>query len=253
MLLPCMNYRSTKAIRCTIGLILAAFVSVQLINRMAHSSTGFHPTQEVEKVAKKFLEDHYQSDLKTSDDGFQVQVFPLNSRVNLKACDQHLEGFWPYEPANNRKVSVGVRCTGTSRWKVYVQAQLKMIKPVAVLNSPVSKGESLSEDLISMQKTDTLTLRATAVDDLTSLLGMTFKRNLRAGTVLSPQHLKIPVSVKRGDIVNILSGSGSIAVRAQGFALADGHLNQLIKVRNSTSKQIVQATVVKPGTVRIVQ
>ena len=177
----------------------------------------------------------------------------MNSRVNLKACDKNLEGFWPYEPANNRKVSVGVRCTGTSRWKVYVQARVKMIKSVAVLNSPVSLGDMLREDHISMQQTDTLSLRATAVDDLTNLLGMTFKKNLRAGTVLSPQHLEIPVSVNRGDIVNILSGSGSIAVRAQGFALADGHLNQLIMVRNSTSRQIVQAAVVKTGTVRIVQ
>ena len=128
-----------------------------------------------------------------------------------------------------------------------------MIQSVAVLASPVSVGDVLSERVISMQDTDTLGLRAAAVEDVSDLLGMTFKKHLRPGTVLSRQHLEIALSVKRGDIVDIWSGSGAITVRAQGISLDDGHLNELIKVRNSASKQIVQATVIKTGTVQIVQ
>lgn len=251
LLSPDMNFQFVKKNRVSGGLVFTAYLLLNMFYLPAHSSVKYQPSEDLINVAENILEDYYRSE--GDDNGFQWRVIPLDSRVTLKLCDQALEGFWPYEPTNTRKVSVGIRCSGTVRWKVYVQAQVKSIRSVAVLNAPVSTGDELNEKIISMQQTDTLALRSAAIDDATELLGMTFKKNLRAGTVLSRGHLEIPISVKRGDIVNIISGSGSIAVRAQGFALSDGHVNELIKVRNSTSKQILQAYVLKAGYVQIVQ
>ncbi len=253
MLSTGMKNRMIKNTLRSFSKVFVAFLVPLTLNGVAYSKPEFQPHQHLTSVAENFLEDYYRGNVNSDGTGLQLQITPLDSRVNLKHCDQDPEAFWPYEPSNKRKISIGIRCTGAVRWKVFLQAKIKRIQSVAVLNSPVSVGDVLSERIISMQETDTLGLRAAAVDDVTDLLGMTFKKHLRPGAVLSRQHLEIALSVKRGDIVDILSGSGSIAVRAQGISLDDGHLNELIKVRNSTSKQIVQATVIKTGTVQIVQ
>ena len=40
-------------------------------------------------------------------------------------------------------------------------------------------------------------------------------------------------------------------IKTQGVALEEGNLNDLISVRNSKSKKVIQGTVVSPNTVRV--
>ena len=64
-----------------------------------------------------------------------------------------------------------------------------------------------------------------------------------AGTVLTPAVLESDQVVKRGQTVTIVAKAGGISVNMSGTALADGGLNQRIRVENTNSGRIVEGVV----------
>ncbi len=225
-----------------------------IFHTSAYATDKRQPQQELLDVATRFLERHYASEIKNKASGnLQLSVNPLDPRIKVKACDERVQAFWPYKPGDQRRITVGVRCDGVVRWKLYFQATMKNIKTVAVLNTHVSSGDILDAGMISMRDIDTLTLRNKSIQDASGVLGMKFKRSLRSGTVISTKHLLIPATIKRGDLVEIISGDGPVQVRAQGYAMDDGQVNELIKIKNSSSNRILQAYVIKTGYVQTVR
>ena len=57
--------------------------------------------------------------------------------------------------------------------------------------------------------------------------------------------------IAKGDIVTIEAVSSNMQIKTQGVALEEGKLNDLISVRNSKSKKVIQGIVVSPNTVRV--
>jgi flagella basal body P-ring formation protein FlgA len=49
--------------------------------------------------------------------------------------------------------------------------------------------------------------------------------------------------VRRGQQVTLLARSGTVEIRVNATALADGHAEQHIQVQNQNSRQIVEAVV----------
>jgi len=125
------------------------------------------------------------------------------------------------------------------------------MRKVAVLTVNVTAGQKLENDMISMRTIDILKLSSGSLADYSHLLGRTFKRNVRAGTPLGNQLLTIPMMVEKNRFVQIESGEGAIAVHAEGQALDDGYQGERIRVKNSRSGKIVQATVIDRNTVKI--
>ncbi|OED37927.1 flagella basal body P-ring formation protein FlgA [Chromatiales bacterium (ex Bugula neritina AB1)] len=210
------------------------------------AAEGTQQHQELTQTAKRFLQSHLNDN---HSDEILVEVNGLDPRVKLKQCTGTLEAFWPYEPRNLKNVSIGVRCHGSTPWKVYLQGTTKRMRTIAVLNTPVQSGQTLERSMLSMRKLNILDLNRGGITDASKYLGREFSRSVRADTPLSTKILRVPKLVSRSGFVKILSRSGSITVHAEGEALSDGHEGEEIKVRNKTSGKVVQATVTAPGTV----
>jgi flagella basal body P-ring formation protein FlgA len=71
------------------------------------------------------------------------------------------------------------------------------------------------------------------------------------GAVISPSALKSMKVVARGQVITLLAKAGTMEVRMSGKALASAALGQRVKVKNLSSKRVVEGVVESPGVVKV--
>jgi len=82
-------------------------------------------------------------------------------------------------------------------------------------------------------------------------VGKALKRPASIGDTIMRHNLTRPLVIKRGDQVTLEASAGAITVVASGVAMSNGHIGEQIKVKNTSSKRIVNARIVNQGTVRV--
>jgi flagella basal body P-ring formation protein FlgA len=181
----------------------------------------------------------------------EIQVNSIDPRLRLAACDsdltQSLES--PAQPIG--RVTVRVSCEGSTPWTVFIPAQVRIFRPVAVLKNPLKRDSVIGPADIAMIEQDVGLLNRGYISDPEHAIGKKLTRPLQADQVLTPNILQVAESVRRGDQVVIAARSGGINVRMQGEALSGGTLGQQINVRNLSSQRVVRARVTGPGQVAV--
>lgn len=181
----------------------------------------------------------------------EIQVNSIDPRLRLAACDsdltQSLES--PAQPIG--RVTVRVSCEGSTPWTVFIPAQVRIFRPVAVLKNPLKRDSVIGPADIAMIEQDVGLLNRGYISDPEQAIGKKLTRPLQADQVLTPNILQVAESVRRGDQVVIAARSGGINVRMQGEALSGGTLGQQINVRNLSSQRVVRARVTGPGQVAV--
>jgi len=75
------------------------------------------------------------------------------------------------------------------------------------------------------------------------------KRRIRANQILSPDLIDQPNAVKRGERVKIIATHDGISAAMSGEALEKGSLGDVIKVKNLSSGNTIEAKVLEVGVV----
>jgi flagella basal body P-ring formation protein FlgA len=78
------------------------------------------------------------------------------------------------------------------------------------------------------------------MDDPSVAIGLTAGRPISSGAVITNQFLVAAKAVQRGQSVTLVADLGGMSVRTAGRALADGLVNQRVKVQNLSSGKIVE-------------
>ncbi len=180
-----------------------------------------------------------------------VSVGRLDSRLRLQACDKPLETFSPPAGRSLGRITVGVRCSGTKPWSLYVPVTVAIITDVVVAARDLSRGAILTSKDLELVAQDITRLHRGFMERPGQAIGKTLKRNLRRGQVLTPNQIAAPLAIKKGSRVAIVASSGAIQVRMQGKALGNGATGERIRVQNLSSKKEIEATVISPGVVRV--
>ncbi len=175
----------------------------------------------------------------------------LDSRLRLPECSQPLETFSPPAGRKLGRSTVGVRCSGSKPWSLYVPVMVSLVMDVIVAAHNLTRGTVLSSSHLMLEKKDVARLRGSFFKQPAEAIGKVLKRNLQQGQVLHSQHTVTQKTVKKGSKVIILAHSNKIEVRMPGKALSNGATGERIKVRNIHSKKEIEATVVSPGVVRV--
>lgn len=181
----------------------------------------------------------------------KTRIGRLGAKLRLPLCSEQIEAFQPAGSSVIGNTTIGVRCTGTSPWTIYVPAYVQLFKPVAVSSRSLTRGTPISAADIKMVRYDLATLKLGYIDDSRHIVGMVAKQHIAAGSVVTPHMVEAPRLVRRGEQVTIVARSAGIEIQATGTALADGAQGDLIKVRNSSSRKIVEAVVTDPGVVSV--
>ena len=232
----------------TIGQVLMALACLLLSpTAKAITDSGTEPHDHILEAARSYLAEQIGSELPSS----RIQIGKLDSRLKLSACNSPLEAFSPPGTRRAGGTTVGVRCPGEKPWTVYVTGKISIYKTVIVTKRPLIRGQIISLDDVMTAERDIAEAVHGYASETAATIGKTLKQSVPVNSILAPTLLDTPPLVKRGQSVTILAAGTAMEIRMSGTVLMDGAAGDLVRVRNQTSKRIVEATVMESGVVRV--
>lgn len=201
-------------------------------------------------VTQGFLEFTVEEYLATSqiEGRYEIEVRQLDPRMRMAYCDKELTASLQ-SPRPVGRVSVRVRCEGSSPWTVFVPAEVRLFRNVVTAIRPLKRDAIVSEDDVAMRERDIGQLGQGFLSAMDQAVGQKVLRPTVIDQIIAPTFLEQPQMVHKGDQVVITARSGSISVRMPGEALSDGAFNEQIRVRNLNSKRVIKAYITGAGKV----
>lgn len=231
--------------KTTLLTILAIGLCAPGAGALASTDTESH--RAILDTARAYLE----AQVKARPGKTEIRLGGLDRRLRLARCDRPLEGYLPAGGQLTGNTSVGVRCTGTRPWKLYVPARIAVVERVVVTRGFLARGTVLGREHIEVTEREVTGAGHGYIRDPDEALGMVLRQPAQDGLVVTPAMLERPRLVRRGDEVLILSQGGSFQVRMRGSALSDGAEGDRIRVRNLNSKRVVEGWVTADGAVMV--
>lgn len=179
-----------------------------------------------------------------------VAFNPPDARLRLAQCSQPLQAQTASLPPAGGPLSVRVECPAP-RWSLYLQGEAKLSAPVIMAQRDLPRGTPLQRSDFEVKTRVLHELQGGYALDADALVGRRLRQSLRQGAVIPPRATAAPLWVRTGETVTLAAGTGSLAVRMTGTALANGSANDTVRVRNGRSQRILQGRVTGPGEVQI--
>jgi flagella basal body P-ring formation protein FlgA len=182
---------------------------------------------------------------------YEIEVKQLDPRLRMPYCDKELTASLENSATPIGRVTVKLRCEGTSPWTVFVPAQVHLFRNVVTVVRPMKRDAIVSQADVALRERDVGLLGQGFLDSLDQAIGQKLVRPTVIDQILTPVHLEQPQMVRKGDQVVINARSGAMSVRMPGEALSDGGFNEQIRVKNLNSKRVIKANIVAPGQVEV--
>ncbi len=205
--------------------------------------------QSHESILGAILE-QVESNLRHTGEKYQIDVAPLDRRLQLPQCDRPLNVARLPGTRDLGNISVSVRCEGTQPWSLYGRAFVRLSKQVVALRTALRQGSLIAPGDVEMVEKDATSLHGGFFNP-EDVIGKPVRKSLAAGTVLLPTHLTTVKLVKRGQQVAIRAQNPVFEVSMAGIALTDGEAGQRIRVRNVSSQRIIEGQVISDGTISV--
>lgn len=198
------------------------------------------------EVLKQHIETYLLNQLTVQYEGnVKVTTDPIDSRLQLKRCaEDRLEVFNPYQTAFTGAITMGIRCQDIdNHWTIYIPARVSIEKPVVVAKRNVIRGTVISDQDVQLVPKDISQLKQGYFSDLTQVTGQVATHTLYQGNPILPRSLTNQTLIRKGEQVSILAVDNTFKISMTGVALSDGALNDVIKVKNLTSKKTIEGRV----------
>jgi len=204
-------------------------------------------------VTQGFLEFTVEDYLASSqtEGRYEIEVKQLDPRLRLPTCDKELTASLesPAKPVG--RVTVKVRCDGTSPWTVFVPAQVRLFREVVTSTRPLKRAAIIEPADVILRERDISLINQGYLTNVDQAIGQKIVRPMVNDQVITLVHLEQAEVVRKGDQVVITARSGTLSVRMPGEALANGGMNQQIRVKNLNSQRVIKAQVIAPGQVEV--
>jgi len=206
-----------------------------------------HAINSIEQVAYEYALSKAQENY----DNPQIVMGKLDSRLRLQQCNASLSVFSNVVNSGLGNQTVGVKCDSPVAWTVYVPVQVKVFKPVVVSIRALDANKIITASDVKMRMWDMGSLRQGYIKNINQVLGQQLKYPLAMGMVIKPTQVRPQKIVHRGATITLLAMAGSMEVRMNGTAMSDASLGQRVRVKNTSSKRIVEGVVDAPGIVKV--
>lgn len=219
----------------------------------AFAEDAYTSPDELIGAVESFLEERVQEYLLDTslNARHETQVKAIDPRLRLAECDKPLTLIQQGDPAPIGRISIKVRCEGSSPWTVFVPAQVKLYRPVVVALQPLMRGALLDNSNVALVERDVGALSQGYLTSLETVLGAKLKRQVMSDQPLAPAYLEQAELVHKGEQVVINARTSSFSIRMQGEALADGAKDEEIRIRNLSSNRVIRGRVVDQGQVEV--
>lgn len=221
---------------------------------VASSICNADETRQSLELIKDKVEHYVLKSLSTQENqSITVSADRIDQRLNLKAChEENLELFNPYQTSILRTSTIGVKCNEKDiHWTLYVPVTIQVKKPVIVAKRTLRQGSAISLDDIDFIELDLSQLKQGHFSQAEEVVGQVCKQTIMEGTAITPNSLKVAQVVMKDEQVSIQVTGDNFSVSMPGVALSGGTIGDTIKVRNSSSKKIVEARISGPHQVKV--
>ena len=210
---------------------------------------SFQERASIQAAAEEFMLEKTRAEYSRHAD---VRAGHLDSRLRLAECDVPLQAVLRAGGRTLGNDTVGVRCAGSKTWSRYVPVKISVREQVVVAARPLPKGAVLENQDLKLVEADISELRSGYYSDIGQVIGKQLRRNMKIGSEIIMNGVKDPLQVKRGQAINLVAQIGGLRVQMKGKALADGSAGERIRVRNLSSKRVVEGVISSPTTVMVI-
>lgn len=218
---------------------IAALLTAIFLTAAGPAQAERQPLDDIRSTAATWVESEF-ADL---GDPLEVTTGRLDPRLRLQRCDADLEAFSPHEHRGVGNLTVGVRCTGSQPWTVYVTARVDTEVEVVVAARPLRRGDRLRQESLTTERRRLASLHRPYETEAEHLVGMELRRALRRGDLVERNALIKPQLVQRGRSVTLRAGNGAVQVTGRGRALEAGALGDIVRVESGSSGRVIEGRV----------
>jgi flagella basal body P-ring formation protein FlgA len=178
--------------------------------------------------------------------GFTPPIIPID------AAPKPLVAQLDYNPGTGRFSAIlSVTGEGMEPITTRIGGQVDETVELPVPTIRLLAGTVLRREDVHMGRVSTSAMRGEVARTLRDVVGMQLKRQVMAGQPLASADLIRPAVVQRDSMVQMQLESRGLSLSGQGIALESGATGERIRIRNTSSRAIVEAEVVGPGVVRV--
>tara|TARA_R110000868_G_scaffold93170_8_gene258001 strand:+ start:223 stop:936 length:714 start_codon:yes stop_codon:yes gene_type:complete len=186
-----------------------------------------------------------------TDEKLEIKLSEAASQLRLPVCANPITLGIPSTASEGHINTLEMTCKGSTSWHVYVPIDMKILTPVVVTRETIPHKTTIGANMLELAYRDRNSLYSGYFRDVSEVAGQISLSTVVAGTVLTRRNIQQPIIIKRNQSVSIISRRGHIMVTANGTAKSAGAINDRIKVLNTSSKRIVDATVINSSSVEV--
>jgi flagellar basal body P-ring formation protein FlgA len=179
-------------------------------------------------------------------------VGPIDPHLQLEQCGAPVKPVVGPGGQMRDRILVEIRCPVNNGWHLYVPVRVVGTSMVTIAARAVVAGSVLTDKDVRSERRDISELPQGYMDDPSVAVGLTAARPISSGAVITNQFLVAAKAVQRGQSVTLVADADGMSVRMAGRALADGLINQRVKVQNLSSGKIVEGIARSEQTVEII-
>ncbi|VAW57543.1 hypothetical protein MNBD_GAMMA07-2616 [hydrothermal vent metagenome] len=235
----------------SIALLTLFIFNLNPIHAQTNTSVSvqqWHSHQNIISVAQQFLDMNID---KTQYSRINIQLNQLDPRLNLSQCPQPLTSKLAPGSQFTGKTTVHLRCNSSRPWTVYIIAQISLYGLIVETSKPLSKDHVLKENDLVLSEKDLSRIKYGYFVKKDHLIGKQLRRRLPQNKIIKSNYVKDQTLVKRGENVSIIAEKSGYSVKMTGTAMASGSLGERIRVKNISSKRIIEGIIKRAGVVSI--
>jgi flagella basal body P-ring formation protein FlgA len=203
---------------------------------------------KIQSIIAEFLQKH-KNDLPEAEIRFIPASLPLPFILPTGEIS------WEVTPSHpgilsSSSISIIFTVDGHVRKNMAILGHIEALAPVAVAESSLRKGETLTPELVRVATRDIAENSSPCLDPQ-EVIGKKTNRAIKEGSVIDRAWLDFPPMITKGQLVKIILNSGNLHVAATGIANMNGTKDQVIRIQNNTSKRIIYGRVMAPGIVEV--
>ena len=183
-LLPSVSFRAGIRVY---GILLVG-ASILAIVATAQAD-GWHLNEDIARVAEEFVVDHYGR----TDPRVTPQAGYLDPRLQLPLCDVDLDAFLRPGTKITSRTAVGVRCSGSRPWKIYVPVDVVVTEAVLVARKMLPRGHILTAADVRPENRNVARLIGGYIADPAQLVGQRLKHQIMGGKIVTPSTVIVAI------------------------------------------------------------
>jgi flagella basal body P-ring formation protein FlgA len=132
-----------------------------------------------------------------------------------------------------------------------VRVGIEVLTDVVVSKRELAKNREITPDDVQVQQKWLKRIPGNVVTELSEVIGKIPAFNVRPNCEIARNSIRVPLMIKRGNVVRIVFDSDDFNITTVGISEEDGAIDKVIKVRNMSSNKTIYARVTGNSLVKV--